>query len=58
MNKSCVHTGVVLLVTCKFTGNIRINEKREEGPQGCNKKHACTRTHKVGMVGADFFDVI
>ena len=55
MNKSCVHTGVVLLVTCKLTGNIRMSERREEGPQGCNKKHACTRTHKVGMVEADFF---
>ena len=57
MNKRCVHTGIVLLVTCKLTGNIRISEKREERHQGCNKKHACTRTrtHKVGMVGADFF---
>ena len=30
MNKSCVRTGVVLLVTCKLTGN---SERREEGPQ-------------------------
>ena len=51
MNKSCVRTGV-LLVTYKLTEN---SERREEGgPQGCKKKHACTRTHKVGMGGADF----
>ena len=26
----------------------------KRGPQECKKKHACTRTHKVGMGGADF----